>query len=111
MGLESGASRHTGSQLSNQSAENGRAMAQREPVVDLLFEEIGLDAEGRACITNPKAAAQLPLVLAARRRKPKPPPKPNTNCADLCNTAAGCGPTNKKCNPNTVPNCGCRNVE
>ena len=82
------------------------SMAQRELVAQGDGAEIGLDADGRIAVTS----TQLAERLAARRRKPKPTYPPNGNCSG-CNTVRGCGPVNEECNPNTVPNCGCRKVQ
>jgi hypothetical protein len=89
------------------TAERG-TMAQQDCVVEVAVEDIGLDQAGRVAVMKPEAER----LLAARRRKQLTrPPIPNTNCQEVCNTASGCGPINKKCNPNTVSNCGCRKLE
>jgi hypothetical protein len=70
-----------------------------------VIYDIGIDENGRVAIA--RALAERVMVTAAAGR-PEPKPTPNTNCVNFCNVKAGCGPVNKRCNPNTVPNCGCK---
>jgi hypothetical protein len=85
------------------------SITQREAVAGVVIADIALDGEGRIAITSRELAERIAVARAAKRREKAPKPTPNTNCSG-CNTVKGCGPINEECNPNTVPNCGCRKL-